>query len=347
MKIDSQLNETYRLENFVEGECNKMARSAGIAVSKQPGTTSFNPLIIYGPSGSGKTHLVHAIGNATLEKYPEKNVLYVSSHTFMNQLVAHIKNNTVNDFILFYNTLDVLIIDDIQFFDKKQRMQEIFFTIFNQLHQSHRQIIMTSDKTPKDLEGIEERLLTRFKWGLIADLGTPDIETRMAIMLTAMERGGIAANIEILEYLCYHIDNVRGILGAVNRLKAYHEFSGRLIDMKLAKEIVQHYVSTEVQKEVTIEGIIQLVADYFKTDIALLASKTRKREVVEVRQLAMYMSKKMVNKSLEAIGAAFGGRDHATVIHSCKSIENLIDTDPIFRKTVLDVERKIKLSIGG
>ncbi len=346
-RIDSQLNKEYRFDNFVEGEANRMARSAGYAVAKKPGETGFNPMIIYGAAGVGKTHLVHAIGNATREQHPDKNVLYVTSHIFMNQLVDHIKNNTVSDFINFYNSLDVLIMDDIQFLDKKQRMQEIFFTIFNHLHQTRKQIILTSDKAPKDMEGIEDRLISRFRWGLIADLSTPDVETRMAIMLSAMERDGIAASVEVLEYMCFHIDNVRGVIGAVTRMKAYTMFNNTEITMKMAKEIIHHYVSTEVQKEISLDGIMLIVAEHFKTTIELLKSKTRKREVVEARQLAMYLSKKMIsNKSLMAIGEAFGGRDHATVIYSCRTVENLLDTDILFRKALEDIEKKVGLSVG-
>lgn len=346
-RIDSQLNGSYRFDNFVEGEANRMARSAGYAIAKKPGETGFNPMVIYGAAGVGKTHLVHAIGNACLEQHPDKNILYVTSHIFMNQLVDHIKHNTVTDFINFYNSLDVLIMDDIQFLDKKQRMQEIFFTIFNHLHQTRKQIVLTSDRAPKDMEGIEDRLISRFRWGLIADLSTPDVETRMAIMLSAMEREGVAASVEVLEYLCFHIDNVRGVVGAVTRMKAYMMYNNSEVTMKMAKEIIHHYVATEVQKEISIDGIMQLVADHFKTTTELIKSKTRKREIVEARQLAMFLAKKMVaNKSLMAIGEAFGGRDHATVIYSCRTVENLIETDLIFKKASEDVEKKIRLSIG-
>jgi chromosomal replication initiator protein len=346
-KIDPQLNPNLRFDNFVEGECNRIARSAGLAIAKRPGETGFNPLIIYGTTGVGKTHLVHAIGNAIVEQHPDKNVLYVTIHVFMNQLVDHIKNNTVSDFINFYNSLDVLIVDDIQFLDKKQRMQEIFFTVFNHLHTNRKQIIFTTDKAPKDLEGIEDRLISRFRWGLIADVGEPDIETRMAIMMNAMERENIAASIDVLEYLCHHISEIRGVIGCVTRMKALTTFGQNEIDMKMAKEVVQHYVKIEVKTEVTIDGIMQIIADHFKTTLELLKGKTRKREVVEARQLAMYLAKKLIPaKSLMAIGDVFGGRDHATVIYSCKTIENLIDTDPAFRKTVGDVEKRVKLSVG-
>jgi chromosomal replication initiator protein len=346
-KIENQFTPNYRFDNYIEGECNRMARSAGMAISRKPGETGFNPLMIYGPTGVGKTHLVHAIGNAAAEMYPDKNMLYVTMHIFMNQLVYHIKENTVNDFINFYNSLDVLIVDDIQFLDKKQRMQEIFFTIFNHLHQSRKQIILTSDKSPRDMEGIEERLITRFRWGLIADMGDPDLETRMAIMMSYMEREGVSASAEILEYLCYHISNLRGIVGAVNRMSAFVQFDKRDLDMKAAKEIVQNYVTTEVKTEITIDVVMTMVSEHFKTTNELIKSKTRKREVVEARQLAMHISKKLIpTKSLVAIGEAFGGRDHTTVIYSCKTVENLISTDTNYRKTVEDLERKIKLSVG-
>ena len=346
-KVESNLNPNYRFENYIEGECNRIARSAGMAISRKPGDTSFNPLMIYGPTGVGKTHLAHAIGNTTAELFPDKNVLYVTTHIFMNQIVYHIKENTVNDFINFYNSLDVLIVDDIQFLDKKQRMQEIFFTIFNHLHQTRKQIVLTSDKSPRDLDGIEDRLITRFRWGLIADIGDPDLETRMAIMMSYMEREGISASIDILEYLCYHISNLRGIVGTVSSMKAFAEYNKTDIDMKVAKEIVQNYVTTEVKTEITIDVIMLMVAEEFKTTTELITSKTRKREVVEARQLAMHLSKKLIpSKSLMVIGEAFGKRDHTTVIYSCKTVENLINTDTNYRKTVDDLERKIKLSVG-
>ncbi|MGK0388485.1 MAG: chromosomal replication initiator protein [Maribacter sp.] len=345
MKIDPNLNKTYLFANYIEGDCNRLARSAGLAVAKKPGGTAFNPLFLYGDSGLGKTHLVQAIGNEVNSLYPDKAVLYVSCEEFTNQIINSIKNNAVQDFVRFYQMIDVLIVDDIQFLTNKKKMQEIFFHIFNTLHQGGKQIVLTSDRPPKDLEGIQERLISRFKWGLSADLNVPEFETRMAIFETKMNREGLEIPTDVTEFICYNIkNNIRELEGVLISLVAQSSLNRREIDMELAKNVIKHFVKN-ISKEITVEFIQELVADHFDVSVDKLQGKTRKRQVVIARQLSMYLSKKMTNKSLKAIGENFGGRDHSTVIYSCKAVQDLLDTDAIFKDTVFDLEKKIKMNL--
>jgi chromosomal replication initiator protein len=346
MKVDPQLNLTYVFENFVEGDCNRLARSAGLAIAKKPGGTAFNPLVVYGATGLGKTHLAQAIGNDIVAKMPEKSVLYVSAENFTNQIINAIRNNAVGDVIAFYQMIDVLIVDDIQFFTNKLKTQEIFFNIFNQLHQSGRQIIMTSDRPPKDLQGIEDRLISRFKWGLTADLQPPDLETRIAILETKMASQGVDLPQKVSEFICYNIQsNIRELEGVLISLIAQASLNRKEIDINLAKEVIRSFV-TQINKEITIEAIQQLVAEHFNVPVDKLQTGTRKRSIVIARQLSMYLAKKITDKSLKAIGENFGGRDHSTVIYSCKTVQDLMETDPFFKDTVAVIERKIKGSLS-
>jgi chromosomal replication initiator protein len=347
LKIDSQLDPKYDFENLIEGDCNRLARSAGIAISDKPGLTSFNPLIIFGDTGLGKTHLAQAIGNACLKKHPGKTVLYVSSDKFTNQIIDSIKNNTINDFVNFYQLIDVLIVDDIQFLQNKQKTQEIFFNIFNQLHQNKKQVVLTSDKAPKDLSGMQERLISRFKWGLSADLQSPDFETRMAILEHKLEFEGIHIPKEVSEFIAYNItSNIREMEGVVNGLIAQSSLNQKEIDMELARMVIKNLVS-EVNREITIEYIQKSVADFYKLQPEKLTGKTRKRDAVIARQVAMYLCKLMTDKSLKVIGDEFGGRDHSTVIYSCNSTLEMIDSDHGFREKVDEIEKKIKISLGA
>jgi len=346
LKIDPQLNSSYTFDTYIEGDCNRLARSAGLAIAKKPGTTSFNPLVIFGDVGLGKTHLAQAIGNEVVSKFPDKSVLYVSSEEFTNQIIQSIKNNAVNDFVNFYQLIDVLIVDDIQFLANKQKTQEIFFHIFNQIHQSGRQIILTSDRPPKDLDGMEERLTSRFKWGLSADLQIPDLETRMAILESKMTREGVEIPADVLEFICYNIkNNIRELEGVLVSLIAQSSLNRREIDMGLAKEVIKNFV-TQLNKEITVEFIQNLVAEHFEVGVDKLQGKTRKRQVVIARQLSMYLAKNLTDKSLKAIGETFGGRDHSTVIYSCKTVQDLMETDLILKDTVSELEKKIRLSLN-
>lgn len=345
--IDPQLNDKYTFYTFIEGDCNQLARSAGLAIADRPGKNAFNPLIIYGDVGLGKTHLAQAIGHKVLELHEGKTVLYVATDKFTQQIIQSIKNNAVNDLINFYQFVDVLIVDDIQFLSNKQKMQEIFFNIFNQLHQNGKQIILTSDRPPKDMEGIEERLISRFKWGLTADLQAPDLETRMAILLSKSNNEGVDIPQNVTEFICYHIkNNIRELEGALISLIARSSLNQREIDVPLAKEVIKNFVS-EINREITVEYIQNLVADHFELPVEILQGSTRKRQVVIARQLSMYLAKKLTDQSLKTIGDNFGGRDHSTVIYSCKTVQDIMETDAIFKDTVAELERKIKMSLNS
>ncbi len=347
VKINPQLNPKYVFDNFIEGDCNKLARSAGMAISNRPGGTAFNPLVIYGDVGLGKTHLAHAIGNEVVAKFPQKNTLYISTERFTNQIIESIKKNSVNDLVNFYQSVDVLIVDDIQFLKGKAKTQEIFFNIFNQLHQLGKQIILTSDRPPKSLEGIQDRLISRFKWGLSADLQSPDFETRMAILATKMESEGIALPEDVLEFISYNVrDNIRELEGVLVSLIAQSTLNNKEIDLNLAKVVVESFVK-EVNKEITIDNIKQLVSEHFKISMEKLHGKTRKREVVIARQLSMYLAKNHTNNSLKTIGDQFGGRDHSTVIYSCRTVQDLMDTDILFKDTVYELEKKVQMSLNA
>ncbi len=346
LKIEPNLNSYYTFKHYIEGDCNKLARNAGLAIAKNPGGTAFNPLVIFGDVGLGKTHLAHAIGNRVLESFSDKTVLYVSCDKFGNQIIQSIKNNAVNDFINFYQQVDVLIVDDIQFLENKPKTQEIFFNIFNQLHQSGRQIILTSDRPPKDMNGIEARLISRFKWGLSADLQAPSFETRMAIFEHKMGQEGVELPRDVTEFICFNIkNNIRELEGAMVSLMAQSSLNEREIDLHLAKAVIKSFVK-QINKEITIEFIQELVANHFDVSVDRLAGKTRKRQVVIARQLSMYLAKKLTNKSLKSIGEIFGGRDHSTVIYSCRTVQDLMETDALYKDTVAELEKKIKMSLN-
>ena len=344
---DSQLNSSYSFDTFIEGDCNRLARSAGYAVAKKPGITSFNPLMIYGGVGLGKTHLVQSIGNEIKTTLPEKFVLYVSSEKFINQFIKAVQNNEVQSFQAYYLQVDALIIDDVQFFGNKEKTQEIFFHIFNHLHQSGKQIIMTSDRPPKDLKGLEERLLSRFKWGLTADLQQPDFETRMAIIHTKMEAEGIEIPPDVCEYLAYTVDtNIRELEGVLISLIAHASLNRREIDLELAKQIMKNIVH-DIETEVGIDYIQKTVAEYFRLNLDDLKDKTRKKEIVIARQVAMYFSKEYTNHSLKSIGYHFGGRDHSTVIHAVQAVNDMIDVNANFRNTIKDLTDKLKIKTAS
>jgi chromosomal replication initiator protein len=343
VNVDSNLNPSYSFENLIEGDCNRLARSAGYAVANKPGGTAFNPLLIYGGVGLGKTHLAHAIGIGIKNQHPNKTVLYVGSEKFAHQFIDALKNQSTNDFIHFYQMMDVLIIDDVQFFAKKEKTQDVFFHIFNHLHQNGKQIILTSDKAPIDMEGMEQRLLSRFKWGLSADLQAPDLETRIAILQKKMHVNGIEFPAEVVEYLAYSINtNVRELEGALNSLIAQASLNKKSIDLDLAKSMIDKFVKNTA-REVSVEYIQKVVCDYFDLAIEVLKSKTRKREVVQARQIAMYLSKKLTKSSLASIGEQCGGKDHATVLHACRTVSNLNDTDKQFQVYLVDLEKKLAM----
>jgi chromosomal replication initiator protein len=347
MKIDPMLNPNYTFDSFIEGDCNRLARSAGLAIAKKPGGTAFNPLFIFGKVGLGKTHLAEAIGNDVVSRYDDKNVLYVSAEKFTNQIIEGIKNGSINDLVNFYQLIDVLIVDDIQFLANKQKTQEIFFHIFNQLHQNGKQLILTSDRPPKDLEGIEERLISRFKWGLSADLSEPEFETRMAILEAKLEREGLEMPSDVSEFVCYNIkNNIRELEGVLVSLVAQSALVRKEIDLELAKDVIKNFV-TQINKEITVDYIKGLVAEHFNLPMEKLQGKTRKRSIVIARQLSMYLAKNLTSKSLKGIGEMFGGRDHSTVIYSCKTVQDMMDTDVVFKDTVAELEKKLRMSLNA
>jgi chromosomal replication initiator protein len=343
LDIDPRLNPENSFDNFIEGECNRLARSAGYAVSKNPGGTAFNPLLVYGESGLGKTHLAQAIGIEVKELFPEKTVLYVNANKFQTQFVDAIRNNNKNDFLHFYQMIDVLIIDDVHEFAGKEKTQDTFFHIFNHLHQSGKQLILTSDKPPVELQGMESRLLSRFKWGLSADLQAPDFETRMAILKKKTYNDGIELPEEVLEYISTHIsDNIRELEGALISLLAQSTLNKKEITLDLAKEMIDKLIKS-TKREISIDYIQKVVCNYYNIGLELLQSKTRKREIVQARQVAMFFSKSMTKSSLATIGSQIGGKDHATVLHACKTVNNLIETDKRFRLQVDEIEKKLKM----
>jgi len=343
LQIDPQLKTDNTFENFVEGDCNRLARSAGYAVAQDPGGTAFNPLMIYGNSGLGKTHLAQAIGIEVKEHSPDKVVLYVNANKFQTQFTEATRNNNRNDFLHFYQMIDVLILDDVHEFAGKEKTQETFFHIFNHLHQMGKQLILTSDKPPIELKGMEQRLLSRFKWGLTADLQMPDFETRMEILRRKVYKDGISLSEEVMEYIASHVsNNVRELEGALVSLLAQSMLNKREITLELAAKLINKLVKNS-KRELSIEYISKVVCDYFNMPVDALQAKTRKREIVQARQIAMYFSKSLTKYSLASIGAQIGSKDHATVLHACKTVNNLIDTDKNFRQFVEDIEKKLKM----
>jgi len=343
LHVDPQLNSSNNFNNFIEGECNRLARSAGYAVANNPGKTAFNPLFLFEASGLGKSHLAQAIGIEVKERYPDKVVLYVNGNKFHTQFVEAILNNNRNDFVHFYQMIDVLIIDDVHEFAGKEKTQDIFFHIFNHLHQNSKQLILTSDKSPVDLQGMEQRLLSRFKWGLSADLQIPDYETRIAILKKKVYNDGIVLPDEVVEYIASHIStNIRELEGALISLLAQSTLNKKEITLDLARKMIDRLVKN-TKRELSIDYIQKVVCDFFNMPHDVINSKTRKREIVQARQIAMFFAKNLTKSSLATIGSQIGGKDHATVLHACKTVNNLMDTDKRFRGFIEDIEKKLKI----
>lgn len=345
--VDPHLNESYTFERFIMGDCNRLARAAAWSIAQQPGGTSFNPFLVYGGVGLGKTHLIQAIGNYALANGHAKTVRYVSSETFTAEFVQSIQNHRIAEFSQFYRSIDLLIVDDVQFFGGKEKTQEEFFHIFNALHQSGKQIILSSDRPPKDIQGIEHRLLSRFQWGLSADIKAPELETRVAILERKAEDEGIELGKEVVEFIAHNIkSNIRELEGALIRLLANATLRKRELDVSLAREVL-HDLIQDAPVSITVEEIQKTVAEFFGVQDHLLRDKTRKREVVQARQIAMYFAKQFTPHSLKNIGLHFGGRDHSTVIHATQSVENQIDTDERFRDSIDTLRRRIELRSRG
>lgn len=323
----TNLNPKYVFDNFITGESNQLASSAAMAIATNPGKTKFNPLVLYGDTGLGKTHLVQAIGNSILQTDPDKHVYYTDSDKFTMEFINCIQNNKVADFVKFYRSVDVLIVDDIQFFAGKEKTQDNFFHTFNALYQSGKQLILTSDKPPRDLSDVDERLISRFQWGLTVDVQPPDLEMRMAIFQRKSSDEGFELPMPVVEYLAKNVkSNIREIEGTLISLIAKVTFDQRPITVDLAKEVV-HGVAAVEKKPLTIDDIKEVVATYYKLSIEQLESKSRKHEIALARQMSMYLAKQLTQLSLKSIGSHFGGRDHSTVLHSCTTIENYLVTD--------------------
>lgn len=341
-RLDPQLNPNQTFGNFIEGQSNMLARTAGISIAEKPGKTVFNPLFVYGKSGVGKTHLLHAIGNSAMQQHDNLRVLYVSSHLFQVQYSQAYLNNTVNDFIHFYQSIDLLLIDDIHELAGKTGTQNVFFHIFNHLQQNGRQLIITCDRPPKDLSGIEERLLTRFKWGLTAEMEKPDYALRISILQSKLQRDGLSFPNEVVEYIARNAtENVRDLEGIVVSLMAHSVIYGKDVDMELAKKVVSNAIKVE-ERQISIELIEDEVCKYFDLEPELINSKSKKQEISQARQIAMYLSRKYTDKSYSNIGDIIGKRDHATVLHACKTVSNWIETDKKFKSCIEEIEQHIE-----
>ncbi|MCH8249068.1 MAG: chromosomal replication initiator protein DnaA [Proteobacteria bacterium] len=325
-RLVSRLNPVFTFESFVEGKSNQLARAAAIQVSQNPGL-SYNPLFIYGGVGLGKTHLMHAIGNAMQKANPEARVSYVHSERFVGDMVKGLQHNTISEFKRSYRSLDALLIDDIQFFAGKERSQEEFFHTFNALLEGQRQIILTCDRYPKEVNGLEDRLKSRFGWGLTVLIEPPELETSVAILMSKAAADGIALPEEVAFFIAKRIrSNVRELEGALRRVIANYRFTGRAIDVDFAKEALRDLLALQ-DRLVSIENIQKTVADYFKIRVGDLLSKKRTRSIARPRQFGMALAKELTNHSLPEIGDAFGGRDHTTVLHGCRRIKSLRETE--------------------
>lgn len=346
IKVDSNLNSSYVFERYIEGDCNRLARSAAMAIADNPGSNSFNPFFIYGPTGLGKTHLVQSIGNRIKHKFgDEKSVLYISSEAFTNEFVQAIRNNRASEFSMFYRNIDVLLVDDIQFFSGKEKTQEEFFHIFNALHQDGKQIVLSSDRAPKDVPDVQERLISRFGWGLSADLQMPEYETRYAILERKASDNGIELDPEIIEFVAHNFkSSVRDLEGAIIKLLAHSSLQNMDdIDLAMAKRVLKDMVK-ESNTQISIESIQNYVCDYFGIDTNKVREKTRKQEIVEARQIAMYFAKHFTKSSLKTIGLHFGGRDHSTVIHAISTVEERMLTSPKHKRILEELQKRIEVA---
>jgi chromosomal replication initiator protein len=339
--FESNLNHKFNFENFIRGDGNQFARAASLNVAQHPGETAFNPLVLYGGVGLGKTHLLQAIGNSIQLSHPSKKIYYVSSERFTIDFVEAIEKNRTIDFSNFYRNIDVLIVDDIQFFAGKERTQDTFFHIFNTLYQLKKQIVLSSDRPPKDLLGLDERLISRFQSGLTVDVQPPDLETRIAILRRKAESDHVELPQEVIDYIASNVkSNIRELEGCYIGVIARHTLDQRPIDLQLAETVLRNVILSE-KKNITIEQIQKLVADHFKISENSLRAKTRKKEIVVPRQIAIYLAKHFTHASLKTIGLHFGGRDHSTIIHACRTVENDMETDTALKTNVQNLEKHI------
>ena len=343
-ELNSYLNPDYTFANFIEGDSNKLPRSVAEEVAERPAGTPFNPLFIYGASGVGKTHLANAIGLRIKKLYPQKRVLYVSAHLFQVQYTDSVRNNTMNDFIRFYQTIDVLIIDDIQEFAGVTKTQNTFYHIFNHLHQNKKQLILTSDRAPVLLQGIEERLLSRFKWGMVAELEKPTAELRKDILLNKIHRDGLQSQfpVNVINYIAENVnDSIRDLEGIVIALQARSICFNKDIDMDLAQHVVKGIIHN-ITKTISIDDIINVVCNHFGLNITAIHTKSRKKDIVQARQIAMYLAKNHTELSTSKIGKFIGNKDHATVLHACKTVKGQLEVDKAFQADMTEIEMQLK-----
>ena len=337
---DSQLNTQYTFDNFIKGEPNKLARAAAVEIAKNPGKTIFNPLFLYGGSGVGKTHLAYAIGNEVCRLNPEARVLYVSANTFKLQFQDAVNHNRVPDFLLFYQSVDVLIVDDIQYFADLKGTQDTFFQIFNHLQQSHKQLILTSDRSPMELRGVQDRLLSRVKWGLSAEITRPDYQLRHDILLYRVRKDGIKLNDDIITFVANNVtENIRDLEGVLVSLLAYSTLTDSPIDLPLAQVVVGRLVALQ-PKTYNTNDIIRTTCQYLNISDKVIAAKTRTREAVRARNIVMYLIKKYTDSSLAQIGA-YVHRDHATVAYSLSTLEGQLSYDAVLRQDIKSIENAL------
>lgn len=341
--IDSQLNPHLTFGNYIEGDSNKLPRSVGLSIAEHPNTTQFNPMFIYGPSGCGKTHLINAIGVRAKELYPQKRILYISARLFQVQFTNAVLSKRINDFINFYQTIDMLLVDDIQEWISATKTQDTFFHIFNHLFRNGKRIILACDRPPVDLKGMNERLLTRFSCGLIAELEKPNIKLCIDILNSKIKRDGLNIPSEVVDYIAKTANgSVRDLEGVINSLLAYSVVYNCKIDMRLAERVIKRAVKTD-DKPLTIDDILDTVCKHFNVSSAAVAGRSRKREYVIARQVSMYIAQKYTKMPASRIGKLVGGRDHSTVIHSCTQVEQRMQIDNLFHDEISSIERSFKL----
>ena len=342
--MENKLYDDYTFDHFVVGECNEYAHAASLAVVKSPGQSTFNPLVIYGGVGLGKTHLTQAIAHESIKQGTIDRFRYVSSEKFYNEFIESIQEKKTKEFAQTYRNVDMLLVDDIQFFCKGQKTatQEEFFHTFDVLRQNGKQIVLTSDRIPKELSGLEERLMSRFEWGLLADIRPPDFETRVAILQKKAEKDGVSIAPDVIAFVADQFtSNIRELEGAVLSLLAYSSLSQCDISIDVAREVLNNKIQRK-KRDINIEDIKRAVARYYTLPLEVLSAKTRRKEIVLARQVAMYLSRKILGEPLKEIGSKFGGRDHTTVIHACQVIENMLNRDHKIQSTLGQITRSIK-----
>ena len=342
--IRTNLNPRYLFDNFIKGDCNQLARAAAMAVANNPGGTSFNPLVFYGGTGLGKTHLMHALGNHAAVNGKAKRIAYISSEKFTVDFIESVQEDKVTEFSSFYRSMDLLIVDDIQFFAGKEKTQDNFFHTFNALYQLGKQIVLSSDVPPKELQGLDERLISRFQCGLTADVQPPDLETRIAILQKKSEENALELPPNVIDFIAANVTkNIRELEGCLISILARASLENREIGIDLAKDVLRVVVN-DIRTPITIEQIQKIVCEYFDIPVDLIRAKTRKQEVVVARQIAMYIAKEMTNSSLKTIGIHFGGRDHSTVIHACQAVEEFLKTNNKHKQHIDQILRTIELN---